>query len=212
MISRVAGRLGMHPADERAMWLSTYVLQHEPALRAWLHHRRVAGIDIDDIVQETYARLIATRSVSEIRDARNYVFQTAHSVLISYVRRSKIVNLQTVSDIECLAVDADEPTPEAQTIGRDELHRLARAIALLPKKVQDVFVLRRIRGLSQRETAKALGLSENTIEKYSGRSIVLLGDLFSYDGNDSARASKTVRAELPKHEPRRDQKRHRARD
>ena len=39
-------------------------LPHEPALRAWLRRRRLGGLDIDDIIQETYTRLIAAESVA----------------------------------------------------------------------------------------------------------------------------------------------------
>jgi RNA polymerase sigma-70 factor (ECF subfamily) len=197
----------MHSADERAIWLSTHVLQHEPALRAWLYHKRVVGIETDDIIQDTYARLISVESIDEIRNVRSYMFQTAHSVLVSYVRRSKIVDLQVVSDIDALGIRDDDATPEAHVIGRDELRRLAEAISSLPRRVQDVFVARRIRGMSQREAAKQLGLSENTIEKYMCRSIVLLGSLFLYDGNSATRASNATSANATDREAKRDKKR-----
>ena len=200
----------MHPADERAAWLSTHVLRHEPALRAWLQHRRIDGVEIDDIIQDTYARLICVASVEEIRNVRNYMFQTAHSVLVSYIRRSKVVDLHAVSDIDALATIGDELSPEAHVIGRDELRRLAKAISNMPRRVQDVFVARRIRGMSQREAASELGLSENTVEKYMCRSIILLGKLFLYDGNDGARASKAANPDLPGRETRRDDERYRA--
>ncbi|MBC7168934.1 MAG: RNA polymerase subunit sigma-24, partial [Phenylobacterium sp.] len=43
-------------SKERAVWLAQRILPHEPALRAWLS-RRTAGLEVDDIVQETYAIL-----------------------------------------------------------------------------------------------------------------------------------------------------------
>ena len=48
-------------SDERAIWLGRHVLPHEPALRAWLRRRRLGGLEIDDIIQETYTRLVAGR-------------------------------------------------------------------------------------------------------------------------------------------------------
>ncbi len=67
--------------DERAIWLGRHVLPHEAALRHWLRGRRLGGLDADDVVQETYARLIAAESVAHIRNARTYMFQTAGSVV-----------------------------------------------------------------------------------------------------------------------------------
>jgi RNA polymerase sigma-70 factor (ECF subfamily) len=202
----------VHSAEERAAWLATHVLRHEPGLRSWLRQRCVEGIEIDDIIQETYSRLIGLESVDQIRNIRNYMFQAAHSVLVSYIRRSKVVDLQAVSDIETLAVIPDELSPEAHAIGRDELRRLARAIAQMPARVQEVFIARRIRGLSQREAATELGLSENTIEKYMCRSIILLGKLFLCDGNDGARASTFTSPVLSEHENRRENERFRTRN
>ena len=40
-------------SDERAIWLGRQVLPHEPSLRAWLSRRRLGGLDVDDIIQET---------------------------------------------------------------------------------------------------------------------------------------------------------------
>ena len=73
----------MHRYDERALWLARNVLPHEPALRAWLSRRPVDGLDIDDIVQETYARLSTTQSVEDIRNPRTYLITTARSVILS---------------------------------------------------------------------------------------------------------------------------------
>jgi len=196
----------MRASDERSLWLSRHVLKHEPALRAWLGRRRIAGLEVDDIVQETYARLIALDSVAGIGNVKNYMFQTAYSVLVSHVRRSKIVAFETVADLEQLGATRD-CSPEEQVIDRDELNRLARAIATLPGKVRDVFVLRRVNGLSQRDVARELGLSESTVEKHMSRSLYLLMNLISNSGNDPSRASRAWGAKLRKDHARKDAKR-----
>ncbi len=201
----------MRASDERALWLSRHVLKHEPALRAWLGHRRIAGLEIDDVVQETYARLIAVDQVAGIGNVRNYMFQTAYSVLVSHVRRAKIVTFEAVADLEQLATTRDS-SPEDQVIDRDELNRLARAVAGLPGKVRDVFVLRRIKGLSQRDVARELGLSESTVEKHMSRGIYLLMNLISNSGNDDSRASRAWGAKLRKDHARKDAKRDGQRD
>ncbi|MFP1132844.1 RNA polymerase sigma factor [Asticcacaulis sp. W401b] len=177
-------------SDQRALWLSRYVLPHEHVLRSWLKKRQVRGLEVDDIVQETYARLIELESVDNISDVRKYLFQAAFSILASHVRRSKIVSFQTVSDLEDLSILADEVSPEDQTIGRDELRHVGIALAELPGKIRDVFVLRRVNGLSQRDVARKLGLSESTVEKHMSRGFLLLVQRLSDGGKGPARASK----------------------
>lgn len=175
--------------DERALWLVRCVVPHEPALRAWLQGRQPPGLEVDDIVQETYARLIAADSVEQVRNIKNYTFQTAYSVIATHLRRAKVVSLQTMSNVEDLEMASPEPQPEQHAIGRDELQRLAEAIAALPGKVRDVFILRRVQGLSQREIAKRTGLAESTVEKHISRGILLMMDSFGRGGKAPPGAS-----------------------
>jgi RNA polymerase sigma-70 factor (ECF subfamily) len=185
--------------DERARWLARAVLPHEPALRAWLGHRRVVDLDIDDIVQETYATLVSLESIDAIRDARSYTFQVAFSILAMHVRHARVVPMHSTADIEQLAIEAPEPSPERQVEDRDELRHLAEALASLPDKCRQVFLLRRVEGLSQREAAARLGLSEKTLEKHMARGIRHLMDVFGRGGKPAFQASKERKSysELP---------------
>src|SRR6266704_333788 len=105
---------------------------------------RLGRLEIDDVIQETYTRLVAAQSVSHVYDARSYAFQIAGSVVIDHLRRMKVVSIASVPDFDYLEVVSDDPSPERQAIDRDELHRLAQTIARLPGKVRDVFTLRRV--------------------------------------------------------------------
>src|ERR1700710_3096924 len=176
-------------SDERALWLGRHVLPHEPALRTWLRRRRLNGLEVDDVIQETYTRLIAAESVAHVLDAKSYAFQTAGSVVIDHLRRMKVVSISSVPDLDYLEVVSDDPSPERQVIDRDELHRLAQMIAGLPGKVRDVFTLRRVYGLSQREVAEKLGLAESTVEKHMARGFLIMLEQFGYGGNETAHPS-----------------------
>lgn len=180
----------MRVSDERARWLARHVLPHEPALRAWLKHRRVIDLDVDDIVQETYARLVSAESVEGVRNAKNYTFQTAYSVIMTHLRRSRVVSIRAVADIDQLEAAADAPSPEDEAADRDELHRLAEAIAALPEKVREVFSLRRVEGLSQRQVADRLGIAESTVEKHMAKGFRLLMDRSGRGGKVEPSASK----------------------
>jgi RNA polymerase sigma-70 factor (ECF subfamily) len=174
---------------ERALWLSQHVLPHEPALRAWLRTKPVADLDPDDIVQESYAKLAALESVDSIRNPKGYFFQTAYSVIITHIRRSRVIPMHAMAEIELLSIPADEPSPERQIQDREQLSGLMAAIASLPTSCRDVFILRRVNGLSQRAVAEKLKLSENTVEHHMTRSIRLLMDLFGRGGKTGSQAS-----------------------
>jgi RNA polymerase sigma factor (sigma-70 family) len=177
-------------SDDRASWLACHVLPHEPALRSWLRHKRVVDLDVDDIVQETYARLAALDTVSNIREPKRYFFQTAYSIIAAHYRRSRVVSISVTSDLDQLNLMAPEASPEQEMIYRDELRELGVALASLPSACRQAFTLRRVSGLSQRETAEKLHISEKTVEKYMAKSVELLMEIFGRGGKVTSRASR----------------------
>lgn len=162
--------------DERAIWLGRYVLPHEGELRGWLQRRAPAGLDVDDIIQETYTRLVAADRIDQIKDPRTYAFQVAKSVILTHIRRTKIVRITAIEHIEEIGVDW--VAPEQTVAFRDELERLAEAISGLPEPAGTVFRLRRIHNLSQKEVAAELGLSEGSVEHFMGNALFALRRLF----------------------------------
>lgn len=168
---------------ERALWLSRNILVHEPQLRAWLGRRSTPGIDIDDVVQESYAILAGLHAVDHIQNPRVYFFEVAKSVILQSFRQKRVVAFSALAEFDALVIPDDSPSPEAIAAGRQELGRLADLVDKLPPKCREAFVLRKVRGLSQREVAAAMGVSENTIEKHIGKALGLLGSVIGRGGN-----------------------------
>ena len=179
----------MIPSRDRTAWLACHVLPHEPALRAWLRRRRVEGLETDDIIQETYAVLAGLAGVEHIQSPRAYAFQTAQSVILRHLRRARIVRIDAIGDIDMLTTAVDEPSPERQASARQELRRVTELIAELPTKCREAFTLRKIEGLSQREVAHRMGISESTVEKHIGRALRTLMCAMKYGGIHAPEAS-----------------------
>ncbi|HET7084716.1 MAG TPA: RNA polymerase sigma factor [Rhizomicrobium sp.] len=184
-------------SDERAVWLGRFVLPHELQLRAWLSRRSLGGLEIDDVIQETYTRLFQAESVAHVHDAKSYAFQVAGSVVIDHLRRRKVVSISSMPDLDYLEVVSEEPSPERQVIDRDELTRLAQMIARLPGKIRDVFTLRRVHGLSQREVAARLGLAESTVEKHMARGFLILSEQYGHGGKTLSHPSNPKPVQRP---------------
>lgn len=178
--------------NRRAEWLGLHIMPHEPMLRLWLKSRELQGLEVEDIVQETYTRILSLPSFDHITSPRTYAFSVASSVMMDHMRRSKIVSISAIADLDVLGEMSDDPSPERTVTARDELKRLARDLAALPARVAEVFRLRRIEGLSQRETAKRLGLSESTVEKHMARGTVLMAGWFGDGGNGERPSSKSM--------------------
>jgi RNA polymerase sigma factor (sigma-70 family) len=174
---------------ERAFWLAKHILVHEPELRSWLGRRSVPGLDIDDVVQESYAILAGLSSIDHIHHPRIYLFQVAKSVILQTFRQSRIVAFSALAEFDALLIPDDTPSPEAIAAGRQELGRLSELIDALPPKCREAFVLRKVRGLSQREVAGAMAVSENTVEKHIGKALSALGHAIGRGGSRRATPS-----------------------
>lgn len=145
-------------------WVGREILPHEADVRAWLRRSLVPDGDVEDIVQDAYCRLIALKSISHIASPRAYFFTVARAIVIDRVRRSRVVRMETLTEIDALNVVLDEPSPERIAAGRRELDRVRRMIAALPDRCRRVFELRKIEGLPQREIARLLGVTETIVE------------------------------------------------
>lgn len=178
--------------SDRIAWLAGSVLPHEPALRRWLQRRArfgVLGLSVDDIVQEAYAKLSGLPSVDHILNPRSYFFSTAHSILLQEIRRQKVVPIDAIEAGESFDVAGPEPSPDQLFEAREELMMVIETINSLPEKCRQVFILRKIHGLSQRDIAARLGIAESTVEKHLARGIRKLMDTHRYGGIETRAAS-----------------------
>jgi RNA polymerase sigma-70 factor (ECF subfamily) len=117
------------------------------------------------------------------------MFQVANSILLSHLRRSRVVSITAAANLDHLGLAAPEPSAEKLLECRDELRELTKVLDLLPKPCREAFLMRRVTGLSQRETAMRLGISEKTVEKYMAKGVRLLMDVFGRGGKLPTKAS-----------------------
>ncbi len=150
--------------SESSRWFAEEVLPHEPALRAWLRTRFPAASDADDLVQEAYARLMQAYATGPIACPRAFLFVTARNLALNQLRHRRVERPEGAAELDALSV-ADERIGIPEALAQaEELQVLIRAIESLPDRCRQVVTLRKIYGLSQKETAEHLGISEHTVE------------------------------------------------
>ena len=173
----------MPPSDpETARWFAEELQPHESELRAYLRAKFSAHIDIDDLVQETYARLLQAREQAPLRSAKAYLFTTARNAAYDIFRRRKIIAIDGLAEIELLPVFEDRPGVAEAVCHDQELQLLAEAIQALPERCRRVLTLRKLHGLSHREIAQQLGIAENTVNAQIATGVLRLRDYFRARG------------------------------
>lgn len=163
-------------------WVASNVIPHEAALRSRLHWMAVSAEEIDDIVQDAYLAIAQLASVAHIRDGRAYLFTTARMVVLQRIRRNRIVAIESLTEAETLAIEDSDPGPERRAGARRELERVRKLIENLPVACREIFELRRVQGVPQRQIAERLGVAEHTVEQQSMRGLKLILKAIAEDG------------------------------
>ncbi len=158
-----------HPNLEDARWFSEHVQPHEGSLRNVLRRSLPSSHDVDDVVQTSYLKLWRSRSLGVIRSPKSLLFAIARNVALDLRRRRKVSVAEPITENSTLPVLEDSPGVVDLVSRQQELALLEEAIRMLPERCQLVFLLRKIQGLSQREIALRLGISENTVETLVGK-------------------------------------------
>lgn len=175
--------------QERTEWLARNLLPHEPLVRKRLSRLSIPELDIDDVIQDMYARILCVPTLESIRYPRQYAIQTAKGIVIDYLRRSRVVAIDTCENLEALDVELPEASVEQRLGFRGEIQEVAAALAQLPEKCREILILRRVEGLSQRETAQRLGVTEKVVESQLARGVMVLVKLFGRGGKPRAHSS-----------------------
>jgi len=174
-------------------WLARNILPHEPSIRARLGRFQLYGLEIDDVIQETYARIVSLPALDSIRYPKQYAIQIATGIIIDHIRHSRVISISAGGSLEQLDVSAPEAGPEKQLEFREEIAQVAQFLAALPPTTRETLILRRVEGLSQQETALRLGISVKTVEKHMARGVLMLMELFGRGGKIRSRSSKDTK-------------------
>jgi RNA polymerase sigma-70 factor (ECF subfamily) len=184
----------MPPRPDDARWFAEEVQPHEPALRAYLRHRFADVAEVDDLVQESYLRVFRARAAGSIGSARAYLFATARHLAFALFRRPKIFSKNPVTDPALSRILEEGATVAEQVSTRQEIALLLEAVDALPNRCREIFILRKLQGLPQKEIAAKLGLSEQTVQVQVARGARKCAEFLHRHGVTS-RSGRDLRAE-----------------
>lgn len=148
-------------------------LESEGLLRAYLSRFVRNPADVDELLQETYARLLTAtlEGRAEVRSVRALALTVAKNVALDHLRHRDVVPIELVSDLAALGVLDEKAQVDEIVNAHQELELLAEVVRMLPRRARQVFTLRRVYGLTQREIAVHCGISETTVEQLLARAV-----------------------------------------
>ncbi|MFZ6694079.1 RNA polymerase sigma factor [Undibacterium sp. SXout20W] len=148
-------------------WFKYEVLPFEPSLMRMLRKHWGTDDELSDIRQDVYIKIylyVMQHGTPDVTKA--LLFTIARNTLIDRFRRTQIVSIVSVSNLEDLDYGSNDLDPERITSAIEELKILQIALDDLPTRCRQVVTLRKLEGLSLREIAQEMKIADGTVEKH----------------------------------------------
>jgi RNA polymerase sigma-70 factor (ECF subfamily) len=143
--------------------------------------------DAEDLTQLVFVKALEALPRYEARGVPfgGWLFRLARNAIIDQIRTRR----DHLSLVTAMARETEEAGPEAAATLRDDLERVARALAELTDDQREVIELRFFAGLSVSEAAAAMGRQEGTIRGLQFRAIASLRRSLGIEASGTVPAS-----------------------
>lgn len=158
-------------AADTSRWFAEEVQPHGSDLKSYIRRAFPTLPDVEDVVQESYLRIWRQRAVEPIRSARALLFTLAQRIAVDGLRRRRRSPVEYVASVAALTVADDKPAAPDRLEEEEKIALLVAAIDALPARCREVVIFRKLKLLTQRETALRLGISEKGVEHQLARGI-----------------------------------------
>jgi RNA polymerase sigma factor (sigma-70 family) len=141
----------------------------------WLTGNRA---DAEDVVQEACLKAMASLESVLVAHPRAWLMTIVRHAAYSWIAKNRPATLELVDDPERLDAlasrDETSPSPEESMIAAADQVALTQAIAALAPAFREVVVMRDLNGMSYREIAEAVGVSQGTVMSRLARGRAIL--------------------------------------
>jgi RNA polymerase sigma factor (sigma-70 family) len=136
------------------------------SLRRFLGRRVRAAVDIEDLAQETYLRLLRARDLREVRNPQAYLLRVASHVVAEW--RDNQLPMEPISPAhEELLVD--DCLPELELDATLSQERLDLTLSAMTPTMRAVLLLRLRDERAYKDIAQDLGLTVRQVRRYLAR-------------------------------------------
>lgn len=158
--------------NEPTSALETAYLSRRPALLRYFMARTGSASDAEDLLQELYLKVTASPDAEIVQNPGAYLFRQAFNLMLDRARgrRRAMARDGAYHGLTVVRTGGEdrtgEPDAEQSLAARQRLTRVMERLARLPAKTREAFRLHKFEGLSQTETARRMGVSKSSIERW----------------------------------------------
>ena len=151
--------------------IETLYGDHHGWLQSLLRRRLGDSFDAADLAHDAFMRLLhKPRQFDSFEGARAYLSTVARGLCIDLWRRREVE--QAWRDAMAAQPCPVEPSPEQRAIVVETLCRIGDMLRRLPEKAANAFLMAQAYGMTYREIAVRLGVSERMVKKYMAQAML----------------------------------------
>lgn len=144
-------------------------VEHNAALLRFISAKVGSEQEAKEIVQEAYVHLLRLNHHEAVSYLRAFLYKTAANIAVDRLRQRRRRNHVTSMPEVDFAVF--ELTPERQISGEQAIQVMRKAVAELPPKCRQAFLLRHSSGMSVEEIAQYMQMGACMVRRYIARGL-----------------------------------------
>lgn len=153
--------------------VETY-LQRRAALVRYFTVRTGSSAQAEDLVQEIYLKIAGLDEAAKaaVRTPAAFLYRLGANLMLDRLKQDRRGMVRDEAWRRNQGIDtalgeaADAPAADEVLASKQRLKQLAAAVEDLTPQVRRAFVLHKLNGLNQVETAKAMNISRSAVEKH----------------------------------------------
>lgn len=145
--------------------LSAYQ-NHLGALKQFIARMLNNRHDAEDVVQEAFLLAYKAENKKAIEHPKSFLFKIAKNVALNQLRQKSRRPTDYLEDFDVADVLTTEWTLEEEAIAQQTLGIHCAAVAALPPKCRNVYLMRKVYAMSYKEIAEKLDITVSTVETH----------------------------------------------
>jgi len=161
---------------DNALSISAAFIENESFIKKFLARFFYQPQDIEDVAQEAYLRAYVAEQSKHIERPKAFLFRVAKNIALNKLGKKSQQITDYIEDLGGSEVIQGTSNVVDELEAEQALGLYCEAVATLPDKCRQVFLLRKVHGLTHKEIAQRMSLSVSSIEKYLFKGVLACRD------------------------------------
>ena len=129
-------------------------------------------VDVEDIVHEAYLRSLEASRLKSIDSPKAFIARTARNLALNHLTSAAVRLNEPIGAEDLIPSGRNDETVEDQVETARQFRKYCSAVEALPTQCRKVFTLKQVYGLSQKEIAGRLDITEKTVEYHVSKGLL----------------------------------------